>query len=179
MKGILGILFLCWGYISIAQPAYRTESGEIIFDASTPLEDIYAVNKKVNAIVKDDGEIAVLLLVKEFDFKRKLMQEHFNENYVESDKYPKAYFVGNIESFALDSISEGPRSFELRGDLTLHGVTQAIETELSVELNGDSIELRTEFVVRTEDHKIKVPRILFKKVGEEVEVTFNARLDKN
>ncbi|NNC62370.1 MAG: YceI family protein, partial [Eudoraea sp.] len=88
MKKHLFILFIAWGCQSLAQTTFRTETGEIQFDASTPLEDIYAINSKVNFALTAEGEIAVLLLVKEFDFKRKLMQEHFNENYIESDKYP-------------------------------------------------------------------------------------------
>ncbi|MBT8282811.1 MAG: YceI family protein [Muriicola sp.] len=151
---------------------------EIQFDASTPLEDIYAINKKVNLILRDDGEIAVLLLVKEFDFKRKLMQEHFNENYVESDKYPKAYFTGKIKSFSLDGLTAEPKSFVLSGELTLHGVTRPVETDVSISREEDTLNLRTVFITKTEDHEIKVPKILFMKVGKEVQVSVSAQLDK-
>ncbi|WP_165200584.1 YceI family protein [Muriicola soli] len=152
--------------------------GEIQFDASTPLEDIYAINEKVNLILRDDGEIAVLLLVKEFDFKRKLMQEHFNENYVESDKYPKAYFTGKIDSFSLDKLTAESHSFILRGELTLHGVTRPVVTEVSISREEDTLNLRTEFIAKTEDYKIKVPKILFMKVGKEVQVSVSAQLNQ-
>ncbi|MEY8020987.1 YceI family protein [Muriicola sp. SD30] len=160
----------------MAQTTFRTETGEIQFDASTPMEDIYAVNRKVNFALTAEGEIAVLLLVKEFDFKRKLMQEHFNENYIESDKYPKAYLTGNLVNFNPEDISEEPITYALNGDLTLHGVTRPIDTELIINREGSFLVLQTEFTIKTEDHKIKVPRILFKKVAKEVRVRVLSRL---
>lgn len=176
MKKYLLIFFIAWGCQSMAQTTFRTETGEIQFDASTPLEDIYAINSKVNFALTVEGEIAVLLLVKEFDFKRKLMQEHFNENYIESDKYPKAYLTGHLDDFNPEDISEEPRTFALSGDLTLHGVTRPVDTELTINREGSFLVLQTEFVIKTEDHKIKVPRILFKKVAKEVRVRVLARL---
>ncbi|NNC62829.1 MAG: YceI family protein, partial [Eudoraea sp.] len=130
----------------------------------------------VNFALTAEGEIAVLLLVKEFDFKRKLMQEHFNENYIESDKYPKAYLTGNLVAFDPEDISEEPRTYSLSGELTLHGVTRPIYTELTIGREGSFLVLQTEFAIKTEDHKIKVPRILFKKVAKEVRVRVLAQL---
>jgi hypothetical protein len=178
MKQLLIFFLLFCGSITLAQDTYRTQAGQIQFDASTPLEDIFAVNDQVNAAVKDNGEIAVLLLVEEFEFKRKLMQEHFNENYIESEKYPKAYFAGIVASFDTDSLSGEPRIFELNGDLTLHGVTRPITTELHISREGESISIRTEFTIRTEDYGIRVPRLLFKKIAEEIQVQVTASLDK-
>ena len=175
------LLFICMSFVFLgwAQETYRTESAKIIFDASTPLEDIFAVNEKVNAALKDNGEIAVLLLVEEFEFKRKLMQEHFNENYIESEKYPKAYFAGNISDYSPESLSGEPRIFEVTGDLTMHGVTRPVTAELTVRRDGEAIAIGTEFLVRTEDYKIRVPRLLFKKIAEEIRVKVSATLDKS
>lgn len=179
MRTTLFVLLLYCTSLCTAQDTYRTQSGKITFDASTPLEDIYAVNEKVNAAMKDNGEIAVLLLVEEFEFKRKLMQEHFNENYIESEKYPKAYFTGNISDYSPESLSGEPRIFEVTGDLTLHGVTRPVTAELTVRRDGEAIAIGTEFLVRTEDYKIRVPRLLFKKIAEEIRVQVSATLDKS
>ncbi|GGD58994.1 YceI family protein [Muriicola marianensis] len=177
-RSLFVIWLICCGLVS-AQETYRTEEAKIIFDASTPLEDIYAVNEKVNMVLSENGELASLLLVREFNFKKKLMQEHFNENYIESDKYPKAFFVGKMESFDRELITEEPQPFELSGDLTLHGVTRPITTTVHLNRDGDSIVVETAFVVRTEDHKIKVPRLLFKKIAEEIQVQVTARLNRS
>ncbi|WP_372973442.1 YceI family protein [Muriicola sp.] len=179
MRKYFFVIFLICSGLCTAQQTYRTEAAEIIFDASTPLEDIYAVNEKVNMVLSDSGDMASLLLVKEFNFKKKLMQEHFNENYIESDKYPKAYFAGKIASFNPEQITEDPRPFELSGDLTMHGVTRPITTTVTLNRDGDSIVVETAFVVRTEDHKIKVPRLLFKKIAQEIQVQVTARLNRS
>ncbi|NER10971.1 YceI-like domain-containing protein [Muriicola jejuensis] len=179
MRATLLILLFCCCNLITGQDTYRTEAAVITFDASTPLEDIHAVNRKVNTVIQDNGEIASLLLVREFDFKKKLMQEHFNENYIESDKYPKAYFIGKIASFDLDQITESPRTFELSGDLTMHGVTRPITASVKVNKEGEALLMETTFIVRTEDYKIKVPRLLFKKIAEEIQVEVSARLNRS
>lgn len=176
MRILLFYIFVCYGSLLLAQNTYLTKTAEIVFDASTPLEDIHAVNQKVNAILKTNGEFAALLLVKEFDFKRKLMQEHFNENYIESDKYPKAYFTGSIADFNPGQLSEESKKYSIKGALTIHGVTNSIETEVELKMNESNISMATEFIVKTEDFKIKVPKILFKKVAKEVNVRVSAQL---
>jgi len=176
MRMLIFYILVSYGSLLLAQDTYMTKTAEIVFDASTPLEDIHAVNQKVNAILKTNGEFAALLLVKEFDFKRKLMQEHFNENYIESDKFPKAYFKGIIKDLNLEQLSEKGKIFKVIGSLTIHGVTNSIETELELKMNESNISMATEFIVKTEDFKIKVPKILFKKVAKEVNVRVSAQL---
>lgn len=176
MRYVLFCLLWCLGHFLMAQDSYRTNSAQIVFDASTPLEDIHAVNQKVNAILTNEGEFAALLLVTEFNFKKKLMQEHFNENYMESDRFPKAYFKGKIMSFDPESLDDGAATYKLKGELTIHGVTREIETGVSLESADGGISLESEFKIRLEDHDVKIPRILFKKIAEEVDVKVNARL---
>jgi len=155
----------------LGQERLRTSEGVISFDASSPLEDIVAVNNKVNGILElQSGEIAVVLLIKDFKFRKKLMQEHFNENYMESEAYPKAYFTGTIVDFVLDELGTQNQKFQLTGELTIHGVTQTMRDSIQLRKNGERIICKMNFVVRTEDHKIKVPRILFKKIAQEVNV---------
>jgi len=162
---------------ALGQERLRTSEGKISFDASSPLEDIVAVNEKVNAIIDlKTGEIAVVLLIKDFKFRKKLMQEHFNENYMESERFPKAIFSGKISSFSLENIDNERQAFPLSGELTMHGVTRPLEDSIRLKKNGKDINCSLDFVVRTEDHKIKVPRVLFKKVAKEVNVRTELKL---
>mgnify|MGYP001817644545 CR=1 FL=1 len=170
------LLFLLWNPV-LGQERLRTSKGVISFDASSPLEDIVAVNEKVNAIIDlKTGEIAVVLLIKDFKFRKKLMQEHFNENYMESERYPKAIFSGEISSFSLENIDNDGQAFPLSGELTMHGVTRPLEDTIRLKKNGKDVFCSIDFVVRTEDHKIKVPRVLFKKVAKEVNVRAELQL---
>lgn len=171
------VLFHCFALC--AQERYRTSEGTIQFDASTPLEDIHAVNDKVNAILDtNSGELAVLLLNREFVFKKRLMQEHFNENYMESHRFPKSVFKGRIANFSTDSLrgKAGATTFPLNGELTVHGVTNPLSTEISLSMEGNAVIIDLGFTVQTEAHKIKVPRLLFKKVAREIEVSGKLRL---
>lgn len=104
------------------------------------------------------------------------MQEHFNENYMESERYPKAIFSGKISSFALENINNEGQAFPLSGELTMHGVTRPLEDTIRLKKNGKYIICSIDYVVRTEDHKIKVPRVLFKKVAKEVNVRAELKL---
>jgi hypothetical protein len=176
MKNIITAFFILFTSLSLGQNSFLSTTGSIQFDASTPLEDISAVNKKVNFILKSDGEFASLLLVKEFNFKRELMEEHFNENYMESDRYPKAHFVGKISDFSLNQLSHIERTFNLSGTLTMHGVSRTFNTDVNLKKIDDMLFLESSFIVRPEEYKIKVPRILFKKIAEEVQVVIMTEL---
>ena len=178
MKHILLILLLCAGYYpASAQNRYRTGTGEIRFDASTPLEDITATNQKVNAILDTiTGEFAVVLLVRDFRFPRKLMQEHFNENYMESDRYPKAFFRGRLTGFSPGLPATGTVAYQVEGELYIHNVSRKINPEARLSREGGDIRLETEFVVRPESYGVEVPRLLFNKIAEEVHVRVNLGL---
>jgi hypothetical protein len=176
MKCLITPFFLLATSLILGQNSFLSTTGSIQFDASTPLEDISAVNKNVNFILKSDGEFASLLLVNEFNFKRALMEEHFNENYMESDRFPKAHFVGKISDFSLNQLSQSNKAFNLNGTLTMHGVSRTISTDVHLKKINDSLYLESTFIVRPEDYKIKVPRILFKKIAEEVQVVILSEL---
>ncbi len=159
------------GHLGTAQTKIGTETGLIRFNASTPLEDILATNNEVNVIIDtSNGKIAALLLIRDFQFRRKLMQEHFNENYLESERYPKSYFQGQIMSFDPESLSETPSKYNLEGQMTIHGVSRKISVELYLHKALDSINLESRFVIRPEDYNIEVPKLLFTKIAQEVEV---------
>ncbi len=161
------------------QERYKTSSGIVAFNASTPLEDIAAVNKHVNAILKPSGEFASVLLVREFQFPRKLMQEHFNENYLESDKYPKSYFVGNIEAIDPELITESPQTVKLSGKLNLHGITKKVSVPGTIYRTEKGIRLKSAFILRPEEYRIDIPTLMFKKIAKEVKVNFSFELIKS
>ncbi len=159
------------------QTRYRTEQGSIRFNASTPLEDIDAGNKKVNAILNPEtGAFASVLLIRDFHFRRKLMEEHFNENYMESDTYPKAYFTGELQGFATGAFSSAVAVLPISGELTIHGVTKKLVTEARVSRSGDTIRLTVSFVVRPESFGVEVPKLLFHKIAREVRVDVDLEL---
>ena len=137
------------------QGKYLTKEGFITFFSHTLVEDIKADNYQVLSIIDTDtGDIAIQLLMKSFMFKKALMQEHFNENYIESHKHPKAKFKGHIINY--NKLTEGINEVEIEGTLTVHGVNKEIKTDAIIEISEDKIILSGEFNVAVEDFKIKI-----------------------
>src|SRR5215203_826750 len=125
MKITILLLLMCVasGFIK-AQDKYFTKSGTITIDATTnaSLETVHAVNRTARAVLDTkNGSVLFVVLMKGFEFQKALMQEHFNENYIESDKYPKAEFKGHIENnSAIDYTKEGVYDAKVKGKLTIH-----------------------------------------------------------
>lgn len=157
---------------AIAQDKYFTKQGYISFYSHTPVEDIKAENNQVLSIIDfSTTEIAVTLLMKSFAFEKALMQEHFNENYVESDKYPKANFSGKIQNLE-DILSGNNNVAEIKGNLTIKGITKPVIIESKVTIEKDTITLKGKFMVAVADYNIKIPAIVRKNIAEKIEVTF-------
>lgn len=177
MKYFYYILFFVCAF-SYAQEKYITKTGELNFEASVPsFEEVAAKNNSVTAIINtENGEIAVLVLIKGFRFKNALMEEHFNENYAESTKFPKAIFEGNIENLSIENIQG---SFKITGNLTFHGVTNTIK-EIPVKVNkaNDKITISGSFKLLASDYKIEIPKIVRNKIAEDVNVRFSFELLK-
>ncbi|WP_303316004.1 YceI family protein [Flavivirga abyssicola] len=166
----------------LAQNKYLTKIGQVNFEASVPsFEEIKANNNTVTAILNsENGEFATLVLVKGFRFKNALMEEHFNENYAESDTYPKATFKGKIVSFSFNELSETPKVFKINGTLTFHGKTNQLENmplEISKSGEGNIIVSGT-FTANPADYDIKIPKVVRNKIAESIEVLFNFQLKK-
>jgi len=152
IRKILPLLF----FISIDcySQQYIANDGEITFFSYAPIEDIKAVNKKVSAAFDiSNNDIVFQLYICDFNFRKKLMQTHFNENYLESDIYPKANFVGKV--FALEEDSA-----VVRGLLTIHGVSNEIEANGMFIKNNNSIKISSEFNVKLEDYNVSIPTML-------------------
>jgi polyisoprenoid-binding protein YceI len=157
---------------SYAQNKMKTKSGSITFEASVPsFEEVKATNENVSAILNTEtGEFAALALMKGFRFKVALMEEHFNENYVESSSYPKAVFRGTIANFNRDAITGSLSEYTITGTVTLHGETKEIRVPVGLRKEGDTIILSTKFSLKPSDFNIKIPGVVSKKIAEEVEV---------
>lgn len=177
MKTVFCILFLVCE-ILFAQDKYLTKNGTISFEASVPsFEEVAAKNNLVTAIINiENGEIAALALINGFRFKNALMEEHFNENYAESNKYPKAIFQGKVENFVLDKATD---KAEITGDLTFHGKTKTIANiPATFHKTGDLIKIEGAFNVMANDFGIEIPRIVKNKISEQVRVNFSFELHK-
>ena len=180
-RQILTYLILLFSTLSlIGQTKYRTTSGEINFNASTPLEDIDASNEEVNAILElETGKFATVMLIKDFQFRRKLMQEHFNENYMESDLFPKAFFTGIIEDLDISDSSENDQQRQIAGEITIHGVKRPLKTLCNIQRGKNSFVIRADFLIRPEEYDIEVPSIVFQKIAKEVQVKVKLVLRKS
>ena len=175
MKKIIVILFLSVSLFAQAQDKLLTKNGIISFEASVPsFEEIKAKSSTASCIIKTNtGEIASLVLMKSFRFKIALMEEHFNENYVESDKFPKATFKGKIQDFDLTKITNTAQKFSIKGILEMHGKSKEITTIATIKKGSEGIEIQSDFVINTDDFAIEIPSIVSKKVSKKVTISFD------
>jgi hypothetical protein len=152
---------------------YSTRTGFIGFYSKTPLEDIKAENNQVYAII-DAGKknIAFSLLVKGFIFQKELMQEHFNENYVESDKYPKANFSGAFTG-DVPLNKDGIYKVTVKGNLNLHNATKTIEVPATIEVKNGHLIGQSDFKLKPEDFNITIPSLVRDKIDKEMSVKVN------
>jgi hypothetical protein len=158
---------------------YTTRTGFIGFYSKTPLEDIRPENHQVFAVI-DAGKknIALSLLLKGFVFTKELMQEHFNENYVESDKYPKATFSGSFTG-DLNPNKDGVYKVMVKGNLSLHNVTRPLETPATLEVKGGQIIGQAEFKIKPEDYNITIPSLVRDKIEQDMKVKVKIECSPN
>ncbi|MDI1256285.1 MAG: YceI family protein [Flavobacterium sp.] len=156
-----------------------TRSGEIKFEASMPaLEEVAATNNSVSCIFdKSTGEFVTLALVKGFRFKVPLMEEHFNENYIESSLYPKATFKGQVSNYDAAKVAAGKGTFDIEGDLTLHGVTKKVKTKITFTASGAKLIANSNFTIKPADYKIEIPSVVKSKIAENIKIVLNFVLE--
>jgi polyisoprenoid-binding protein YceI len=175
--------FLLFGFVFIAftlqAQKKTTRSGEVKFEASMPaLEEIAATSKTASAVFEtSSGEFAALILIKSFKFKVALMEEHFNENYMESSKFPKATFKGKVLNFDAKKLTKTKSSYDIEGDLTIHGVTKKIKSKMNLSLTDDKILATSNFSINLEDYKIDVPSLVKNKIAKDAKVSLNFSLE--
>ncbi|HRH34634.1 MAG TPA: YceI family protein [Catalimonadaceae bacterium] len=171
---ILSFIFLCgFGFTQsvIAQKFWQTGTGTIDFFSKTPVEDIEAHSKVGGAIINTEtGQLAFKVPIKSFRFPNNLMEEHFNENYMESEKYPEATFSGKMEPL-IDFSKPGTYPVKAKGKFKVHGVEVEREFAGTITVNADkSAELKCDFDVPLEAHKIERPQLVLVKIADKIAV---------
>ncbi|MDX2284260.1 MAG: YceI family protein [Bacteroidia bacterium] len=166
-----------------AQNRYFTRTGTVFFDAEGALDDveeIKAQNSMATCIYDaGTGDMEWMVLIKSFQFKNALMQDHFNENYLESSKFPKATFKGKLTNPAAVKLTQdGSYAVTVSGALTMHGITQQISVPGTVKVSGGKPALSADFAVALKDYGIKVPAVVGNKVAETVKIRISAALEK-
>lgn len=173
---IIAILVI---HISVsAQDRYYTRNGHIDFFSHAPLEDIKANNEQVAVFLNiSNGSISSAMLMKSFIFEKALMQQHFNENYIESDVYPRAEFEGTILEFDTNDFkTSDPVTVTARGKITLHGITNDLTVEGTISKQRDKFQIDAQFILKPADFKISIPPSLRDNIAKEIQVTLNAQL---
>ena len=161
-----------------AQDKYYTKTGKIEFSSKAPMEDIEAKNKTVAAILDTKtGAVQFSVLMKGFEFEKQLMQQHFNENYVESDKFPRAEFKGTItNNSSINYKKDGSYPAKVKGKLTIHGVTRDVETDGLIKVSGGKIDATSSFNVLLSDYNVRIPAIVKDKVSNTIRITVDCEL---
>jgi len=159
---------------------YYTKNGNISFFSKASLENIQADNNQVMSVLNTQtGDMQFSVLIKSFHFEKALMEEHFNENYLESDKFPKATFKGVISDVSKISFTtDGMYSVSVSGDLTLHGVTKKITSTGTITVKGGKISADSKFNIKLADYNVSIPKLVKDNIAESVEVKVVALYDQ-
>jgi polyisoprenoid-binding protein YceI len=171
------LMMCCIG--TSAQDRLLTRNGSISFYSKAPLEDIEASTQTaVSALDKKTGQLEFSVLIKSFAFEKALMQEHFNENYLESDKFPKSVFKGWIEDVSKVNFGEdGKYNVVVTGDLTIHGESQRVTTHAIITIQKGIASANAEFNINLADYKITIPSLVQDKVSKTVRIAVNLKYE--
>lgn len=166
---LLGCAIGCMIF-SVQGQKFTTEKTFVSFFSDAAIEDITAENTKtVGAFNAATGDIAFSVPIKEYEFEKSLMKEHFNEKYMDTEKYPKSTFQGKVIGY--DANATGIQNVSSKGKLTIHGQTNEVEIPGTIEKQGDKLIMKSKFIVKLEDYKIAIPQLLWQNIAEQVEVT--------
>jgi hypothetical protein len=173
---IFAIILLASTVVSAQK--YFTRTADVKFFSEAPTENIEADNSQVTCILNtENGELAFSVQLMGFHFEKALMEEHFNENYVESHKYPKSTFKGKILDFdKIDIKKDSKHNIIVEGEMSLHGETKSIKADGELSVAGEKILLSSKFELKIEDYKIDIPTAVINKIAESIEVSMKATL---
>jgi len=162
-----------------AQSKLYCKEAKISFFSKTAMENITAQNNKALCVWDTaSGQFEFSVLIKGFEFDKALMQEHFNENYLESSKFPKASFKGQIDNYTkIDVSKNGKSTVKVSGDLTLHGITKKLTTDAVIEVKDGKIDADATFNIKVADFNIAIPSLVNDKIAKSVKVKVDATLD--
>lgn len=171
-------IFLLFSQSVLAQQ-FLTKTGQASFFSSAPLEDIEAINNKLGGVVDlSSGKYAFKIAIQDFVFPNSLMQEHFNESYLESEKYPYAIFQGEIENFSSIDLQTKSKVICI-GVFTIHGVSNDVLIESDLQMIDGVVSIESVFDVSLKDYKIKIPKIVLYNIAEEIKVSVKASLKED
>ncbi len=157
---------------------YFTREGKVSFFSDAPMEKIEAHNQQATAVVDfSTGAIEFAVLIKAFQFEKALMQEHFNENYMESTKFPKAIFKGQVVDAAkVDIKKDGTYPVNVKGKLTIKDVTKDVEADATFVVSKGALSAKSTFKVAVADYNISIPKVVAEKIAKVVDVKVEAAL---
>ncbi|MEN9571460.1 MAG: hypothetical protein RL172_2691 [Bacteroidota bacterium] len=180
MKTITLLLIAAGLAQNVAAQKFFTKNGSISFFSATGMENIKADNNQVVSVLNaQTGDLQFSLNIKAFHFKKALMEEHFNENYLESDKYPKATFKGSIADISkVIFTKDGQYPVTVSGDLTMHGVTKKISTAAQIQVKAAKISGLAVFKIALADFNIAIPKVVESNISKTIEVTVNCLYDQ-
>ena len=173
---IFAVLFTICG--QLFSQKYFTRDGRIVFESNAPIENIVAVNKKAMCVWDtESGAIELAVLIKSFKFEKALMEEHFNENYLESEEFPKAKFKGQVVNMSsIDLGKNGAYVAELEGDLSMHGVAKAVQLNANISVDNRDVKGIATFDIVVADYNIKIPQIVVDKIAKTVQIVVDLDL---
>lgn len=177
----LNFVFALIFFTTIAQSQkLYTKNGSVSFFSSTKMEDIKADNNQVLCVLNTQtGELQFSLLNKGFHFAKALMEEHFNENYIESNKFPKSAFKGTITDISkVNFTTDGTYPVNVKGDLTMHGVTKNISASGNIIVKGGKATAASKFIAKLADYNISIPGAVKNNISQSIEITVNCNLDQ-
>lgn len=176
---MIAMILMLLTSLSFAQDKFYTKTGKITFYSKTPLEEIEGKNKTVTTVLDSkSGAIQLAVQMKGFEFEKALMQQHFNDSYVESDKYPKAEFKGTIaNNTEINYAKDGTYTAKIKGQLTIHGVTKNVDATGIFKISGSTINAVSTFNVLIADYNIKIPSIVKSKVSNTIQIVVDCNLE--
>lgn len=180
MKHVVIIIALFFASsVGVQAQKYFTKTGHISFYSDTPIEKIEGHNKSSNCVLDvTTGKIEFGALIKGFQFEKALMQEHFNENYLESTKYPKAIFKGQIDNYKMiDVTKNGKINVKVSGKMTIHGITKDVTTDGIINVNKGKIDADATFNILVSDYNIAIPTLVKDQIAKSVKVKVDVTLE--
>ncbi len=173
---VIMLAFFLIGTTALTAQKYFTREANIAFFSDTPLEKIEAQNKAATSVIDTEtGKLEFAVLIKAFQFEKALMQEHFNENYMESSTYPKSTFKGQlVDATAVDFNKDGSYPVKVKGELTIHGVTKEVETQGVIDIKNGALMATARFEVQVADYGIEIPAVVRENIAKTVRIDLTA-----
>ena len=177
MKNFITIFVIMAGFAgNLAAQKYFTKTGNISFHSDTPMEKIEAVTNSATSVFDiESGKIQWAMLVKSFSFEKALMEEHFNENYMESTKFPKAKFTGSIDNpGSLNLAKDGKYNVTVSGNLEIHGISKPVTSTAEFVAKGGKITANSSIKILVADYGIAIPSLVKDKIAKEIDIKIQA-----